>query len=125
MQPVFFVPETVTGQNASGPVLELESETNRIFEITLGVTRALEQQSLDVSVWGSSDMADFGTRPLISFPQKFYCGTYTLILDLSKRPEIRWIQAQWKMSRWGRGSLKPQFGFYVFAQSLKAFAAAR
>jgi hypothetical protein len=84
----------------------------------LGITRIIEQESLDISVWGSADNADWGTKPLLSYPQKFYCGTYQVLLDLNDRPEVRYLRVQWKVGRWGRGASKPLFGFYVFAEEM-------
>jgi len=53
----------------------------------------------------------------VSFPQKFYCGIYTLAVDLTKSPEVRYLRAQWKLSRWGRGEATPLFGMYLFARA--------
>ncbi len=80
----------------------------------------VEQESLDVSVWGSTDGTDWGVRPLITFPQKFYTGTYALALDLAARPDILYLQVKWKVFRWGVGSAKPMFRFYVFAEPMAA-----
>ena len=74
----------------------------------------------------SSDLTNWGTRPLVSFPQKFYCGTYQIELDLSAHPEVAHLRTQWKVSRWGRGAPEPLFGFYLFAQeTVGALTAAR
>ena len=43
-------------------------------------------------------------KPLVAFPQKFYAGQHPLLLDLSQRPEIKYVRAQWVVNRWGRGS---------------------
>lgn len=116
--PNFLVPETVVREDGRGPDCELGDLTERLLLLTLGITRIIEQESLDISVWGSPDNADWGTKPLISYPQKFYCGTYQILLDLNDRPEVRYIRVQWKVSRWGRGASKPLFGFYVFAEEM-------
>ena len=78
----------------------------------------VEQESLDVSIWGSADGKEWGAKPLIAFPQKFYVGVYTILLDLSAHPEVRYLQARWQVARWGVGSTKPMFTFYVFAEEL-------
>ncbi len=114
----FLLPETKVEANGTGPALELGAAGARSLLLTLGITKILEQQSLDVSVWGSADGADWGAQPLMAFPQKFYTGTYTMILDLGARPEIRCLRAQWKVARWGVGSTTPMFVFYVFAEPL-------
>jgi hypothetical protein len=46
-----------------------------------------------------------------------------MLVDLSRSPDVRYLRAQWKMNRWGRGSLKPLFGFYIFADVQAAYAA--
>lgn len=69
-------------------------------------------------------MQEWGPRPLCAFPQKFYNGTYSLILDLSRHPGVKFLKTQWKMNRWGRGKLGPIFAFYVAARTIGAKAAA-
>jgi len=114
--PAFLVAETVVQQEGTGPELDLGPSQGKLVLLTLGITRIIEQESLDVSIWGSSDQANWGAKPLISFPQKFYCGTYQIELDLSAHPEISHLRAQWKVNRWGRGAPAPLFEFYLFAQ---------
>lgn len=83
----------------------------------------MEQEALEISIWGSTDRRNWGKLQV--FPQKFYCGTYTLHLDLSRFPEIRYLRAHWKMNRWGQGD-DPLFGFYLMADDprLQAVGAA-
>jgi len=116
MLPAFLVPETVVRQEGAGPEVALGQAQGKPLLLTLGITRIIEQESLDVSIWGSPDGVNWGTKPLVSFPQKFYCGTYHLELDLSAHPEITHLRAQWKVNRWGRGEPTPLFGFYLFVQ---------
>ncbi len=111
----FLLPETVVRENGNSPELELGNSKGKILSVTLGINRIVEQESLDVSIWGSPDKTNWGTKPLIAFPQKFYCGTYSLTVDLSEQPDVQYIRSQWKVNRWGRGDAKPLFGFYVFA----------
>jgi hypothetical protein len=49
----------------------------------LGITRITEHQLLEVSVWGSPDGHNWDSRPLAKFPPKFYCGIYSIPLNLS------------------------------------------
>lgn len=112
----FILPETVVREDGTGPQFDVGSSRGNTFVLTLGITRIIEQESLELSIWGSTDGNDWGSSPLISFPQKFYCGTYTLLLDLSRTPDITYLRPQWKVNRWGRGDSKPLFGLYVFAQ---------
>ena len=86
--------------------------------LTLGITRIIEQESIDVSIWGSPDGAEWGAKPLAAFPQKFYCGTYQILLDLTDHPNIRYLRAKWQVNRWGKGDPKPLFAIYLFIQSM-------
>jgi hypothetical protein len=119
----FLLPETVVRDNGASPEVELGTSRGKTLTITLGVTRIIEQESLEVSVWGSPDGKDWGTRPLATFPQKFYCGTYSLTLYLAEQPAVEYLRVQWKANRWGRGEPKPLFEFYVFAEEARASAA--
>lgn len=95
-----------------------------MLQLTLGITRIIEQESIDVSVFGSTDGVNWGTKPIVSFPQKFYCGVYSIMVDLGSNPDVRHVRVQWKLGRWGRGDSKPMFGFYVFAEEVAAHAMA-
>jgi hypothetical protein len=112
----FLLPETVIQEDGAGPALEAGASEGKSLTLTLGITRIIEQESLDLSVWGSADGANWGGKPLAAFPQKFYCGAYQAQLDLSLHPEVRFLRAQWKVSRWGRGAPDPLFGIYVVVQ---------
>ncbi len=114
--PSFVVPESVVQENGSSALIELGASQGKLLILTLGITRIIEQESLDVSIWGSPDGQSWGPRPIVSFPQKFYCGVYTILLDLADHADHRFLRADWAMSRWGRGDPKPLFGFYLFAQ---------
>lgn len=124
MLPAFILPETTIREAGTGPALELGQSQGGLVLLTLGITRVIEQESLDVSIWGSADNADWGTKPLISFPQKFYCGTYQILLDLAGHPEVKYLRVKWQAQRWGRGEPKPLFGLYVFAQDFERKALA-
>ncbi len=110
-------PDTQVEANGNGPVLELGSSGGRAVLLTLGITKIVEQESLDVSVWGSADGQEFGTAALLAFPQKFYVGVHAGLLDLRQLAEVKYLLARWKVARWGVGSSKPMFGFYVFVEA--------
>lgn len=116
--PNFLVPETVVRDKGVGPEFELGEARGKLLLLTLGITRIIEQESLDLSIWGSADKSDWGAKPLISFPQKFYCGTYQILLDLGRHADVSYLRAQWSVNRWGRGDSKPLFGFYLFVQEV-------
>jgi hypothetical protein len=113
MLPDFFVEETTIregGESAAIPVGEYASQN---LLLTLGITHAMEQESLDVEFYASRDGRSWPERPVVSFARKFYCGTYQMILP---RSEVRFLKAVWRVSRWGRSENRPFFRFYVFAQ---------
>jgi hypothetical protein len=115
MLPNFLLEEQVVRQDGAGPAIELGESTPEGLTLTLGVTRIIEQECVELSVWASPDGEDWGEKPVVSFPQKFYCGVYTAIADLSQRPGAKFLRAQWKVNRWGHGESGPLFGLYLFA----------
>ena len=74
----FLVPEIAIEANGESAPVELGESAGKTFQLTLAITKIAEQQSLDVSLWGSADGAEWGAKPLIAFPQKFYKGVYRL-----------------------------------------------
>jgi len=119
MLPAFLLPETTIREAGTGEAMDVAEFAGSVLLLTLGITRIIEQQSLDVSIWGSADGKEWGAKPLISFPQKFYCGTYQILLDLAPHAEVRYIRPKWQVARWGKGDPKPLFGIYLFVQSVK------
>ena len=113
MLPTLLLPETVTRQDGASTELALE-DSGRPVQLTLGITRILEQESLEVSIWGSADQEEW--RQIAAFPHKSYCGLYPMTLDLTQHKDVRFISAHWKMGRWGNREADPLFGFYVRAE---------
>jgi len=119
---MFLLSETVARQDGTGSVLEVDSEfESRLVRLTLGITRIIAQENLDVSVWGSEDGEHW--QPLLTFPQKFYCGTYSTVLDLTRHPSIRYLRAEWRMGRLIQDERAPLFEFYLLAGELREVAA--
>lgn len=48
--------------------------------------------------------------------QIFYPGSSQMVVDLTARPEVRFLQARWEVNRWGRGKPVPMFRFRVTAR---------
>ena len=117
MSPEFLLPETTIREAGAGPEISLDDQQGKALVLTLGIMRIIEQESLDLSIWGSADGSDWGAKPLASFPQKFYCGTYQMTIDLSQHPEVKYLRAKWQVNRWGKGDSKPLFGLYLFVQA--------
>jgi hypothetical protein len=124
MLPQFLLPETTIREAGTSPEINIGECQGSCLVLTLGITRIIEQESLDLSVWGSTDGKEWGTKPIVAFPQKFYCGTYQLVLDLTPHPDIRYLRVKWSVNRWGKGGPKPLFGIYLFAQAMRPACAA-
>jgi len=119
MLPEFLLTETTVREAGTGPEVALGDQQGGTLVLTLGITRIIEQESIDISLWGSADGSDWGTKPLATFPQKFYCGTYQIVVDLSNRSDVQYMRVKWGVNRWGKGEPKPLFSIYVFAQALQ------
>ena len=119
MLPQFLLPETTVREAGTGPDIRLGEQQGETLILTLGITRIIEQESIDISIWGSRDGTEWGAKPLIAFPQKFYCGTYQILLDLSENPDIKCLRAKWQVNRWGKGDPKPLFSIYLFVQAMQ------
>ena len=95
--------------SADGASFNISESATRTFLCRLTVTDQIEQESLDVSIWGSADGQTWPRKPLLKLPQQFYRGTTKLVLDLSLRPEVKFIRARWDLNRWGRVAPTPMF----------------
>jgi hypothetical protein len=112
----FLVPEkTVVTAKGDGPSVEVSALQHSTLLFLLAITNVIEQESLEISIWGSADNQTWGAKPLASYPQKFYTGEHPLLLDLAGHPDVKFLRAHWEVNRWGRGSETPMFEF-----SLKA-----
>ncbi|HEY3743496.1 MAG TPA: hypothetical protein VGL53_26810 [Bryobacteraceae bacterium] len=110
LESCYLLPETVANQDGLGPVVSADPKPT---VLTLAITTAVDQEQLDVSVWGSTDGENWGDRPVAKFCHKSYCGSYNLPVDLSRVPGVRHLRVKWEMSRWGGERGRPLFGFYV------------
>ena len=111
---------TVITAKGDGAPAEISSTTNRVFLITLRIAKIVEQESLDISLWGSADGNAWGDKPLLAFPQKFYAGEHPVLLDLTAQPQVRFLRAHWEVNRWGRGSETPMFEIELRLQEVPA-----
>jgi hypothetical protein len=102
-------PDTRLEANGDGAAFDISASESRTFLCRLSISDQIEQESLDVSIWGSADGQDFGKKPLLKLPQQFYRGTTKMVLDLMLRPEVKFIRARWELNRWGRVSPLPMF----------------
>src|SRR5260370_9745230 len=95
--------------NGDGEKLDVSASRTRTFLCPLTITDQLEQESLDISIWGSADGENWGTKPLLKLPQRFYCGETKAILDLTARTEVKFVRPRWELNRWGRVAPTPIF----------------
>jgi hypothetical protein len=110
--------KTIATAKGDGPALDVSTAANRIFLLTLNITNIIEQESLDVSIYGSADGAAWSPKPLVSFPQKFYRAQHPLLLDLTVHSDVKFVRAHWEVGRWGRGTEIPMFEFHVSAKEV-------
>jgi hypothetical protein len=110
------LPESIARADGMGPEIDLGSKRGKLLVLTLGITRILEQESLELSVWGSPDGQRWGSKPLAKFPPKFYCGLYSILLNLGSQSDVRFVRVHWTMSRWSKRENMPMFGFFVYAE---------
>ena len=96
-----------------GPCIDLSHATSRVFLVTLDITKIIEQESLDVSIYGSPDGAAWEPKSVAAFPQKFYCGEFPMLLDLTAHSNLKFVRVHWEVARWGRGTETPMFEFDV------------
>jgi hypothetical protein len=126
MLDAYLVPErTKVTAKGDGEPIDVRGLGSRVVLLTLTITDVIEQESLDVSIYGSADGATWSEKPLVSFPQKFYRGEHPLLLDLSDKPEVKMIRAHWEAARWGRGTETPMFEFQVRVREVPANMLAR
>jgi hypothetical protein len=110
MLDVFLVPaNTVLTAKGDSEAQELSAARSRVFLLTLAITSIVEQEALDVFLFTSADGATWDAKPVASLEQKFYVGEYPLLIDLSEKPEAKFVRAHWDIYRWGRGATAPRF----------------
>jgi hypothetical protein len=123
MLDAFLVPEIEVQADGESAPVDLVGNAGKTCLATLAITDIVEQESLDVSIWGSADGQEWGAAPLLAFPQKFYKGVFQLMIDLRAHPEARFLKTKWHVNRWGVGDSKPKFSFLVKIQEQAALAA--
>jgi hypothetical protein len=108
---VLVADKTVVSSKGDGPAVDIGGATNRVFLLTLDISDIIEQESLELTIFGSADGAAWDAKPLVTYPQEFYRGQYPLLLDLTAHPQVKFVRAHWDVARWGRGVETPMFEF--------------
>ena len=111
---------TVATTKGDGPSIDVSHAAIRVFLATLSITKIIEQESLDISIYGSADGATWEPKSIAAFRQEFYTGETPLILDLTAHPDVKFLRAHWEMARWGRGTETPMFEFGVTLKEIPA-----
>ena len=76
------------------PLSMSSAASHRVFLLSLQITNIVEQESLDVSVYGSADGVTWSPKPITAFPQKFYRGQQPLLLDLTQHADVKFVRAR-------------------------------
>jgi len=100
---------TLVKENGNGAAVDIRASQTRTFYCIMNITDQIEQESVDVSIWGSADGENWGTHPILKLPQQFYRGETRAVLELTLVPEINFIRASWDLNRWGRVAPLPMF----------------
>jgi hypothetical protein len=117
---VLVPPNTVATTKGDGASVEVSHAANRVFLVTLSITRIIEQESLDISIFCSADGATWEAKSIAAFPQQFYSGETPMLLDLTSHPAVKFVRAHWEVARWGRGTEAPMFEFGVTMKEVPA-----
>lgn len=104
---------TVATAKGDGPAVDVSASSTGVFLATLTVTKIIEQESLDVSIFTSADGATWGPKSVAAFRQEFYTGETPLLIDLREHSDVKFVRAHWEVARWGRGTETPMFEFGV------------
>ena len=101
--------DTLVNESGFGAAVDIRASETRTFFCVMNITDQIEQESVDVSIWGSADGENWGTHPILKLPQQFYRGETRAVLDLTLVPEINFIRVNWDLNRWGRVAPLPMF----------------
>src|ERR1700739_3011121 len=93
---------TLLQENGHGETVDIRASPTRTFYCIMLILDQIEQESVDVSIWGSADGENWGTQPLLRLPQQFYRGETRAVLELTLAPQVNVIRAAWELNRWGR-----------------------
>ena len=112
--------DTRVEENGEGEKVDISVSSTRTFFCVMIITDQIEQESIDVSIWGSADGENWGAHPILKLPQSFYRGDTRAVLELVLVPEIKFIRARWELNRWGRVAPLPMFRVGLRLQEVPA-----
>jgi hypothetical protein len=100
---------TLLQEDGFAAAIDIRSSSTRTFFCVMVINDQIEQESVDVNIWGSADGENWGTHPILKLPQQFYRGETRAVLELALVPEVNFIRAGWELKRWGRVAPLPMF----------------
>jgi hypothetical protein len=112
--------DTRVEENGEGEKVDISTSSTRTFFCVMLITDQIEQESIDVSIWGSADGESWGAHPILKLPQRFYRGETRAVLELVLRPDAKFICARWELNRWGRVAPLPMFRVGLRLQEVPA-----
>lgn len=115
--------DTLVKENGYGAAVDIRASQTRTFFCVMNITDQIEQESVDVSIWGSADGENWGAQPILKLPQQFYRGETRAVLELTLVPEINFIRAGWELNRWGRVAPLPMFVLGLSTKEIPAMPA--
>ena len=112
--------DTRVEENGEGEKVDVSASSTRTFFCVMIITDQIEQESIDVSIWGSADGENWGSHPILKLPQCFYRGDTRAVLELVLRPDVKFVRARWELNRWGRVAPLPMFRVGLRLQEVPA-----
>jgi hypothetical protein len=100
---------TLLNENGFTAAVDIAASSTRTFYCVMEISDQIEQESVDVSIWGSADGETWDAQPILKLPQQFYRGETRAVLDLTFFANVKFIRAGWDLNRWGRGTPAPMF----------------
>lgn len=110
------LPQQEAQSDGLGPAIEVGQDRGNLLMLTLAIDHVMERAGLSISIRASQDGSSWGLKPLLTLPEKSYCGAYSALLNLAKNPDVRYLRVGWKMRSWGKSGRLPIFGFSVFTE---------
>jgi hypothetical protein len=113
MLPNFLLEETIVREPGESTVFDAGADRDTRLTLTLGITHAVENESIGIDIFGSPDGSHWPSRPIATFTEKYYCGTYKLSVPSG---DARYLKAVWRPFRWSRADKRPFFRFYLHTE---------
>ena len=80
-KPLYLLPEQMSRTDGIGPALDLAAKRGKLLVVTLGINHVVENGGLIVSIWGSPDGLDWGTRAPGFVPTKVLLWSLLAVVE--------------------------------------------